>query len=302
MPAWTRPPPHALRDGSGRAPTPQPQAGWFRQWRVLTRRTFEPLVRSPLTLAILLGSPVMVVAMFAILFQRGVFASEHPSPSSIVMIVFWVAFAAFFFGLTYGLLQVTTERAILQREHFVGLRLGPYLFSKLAVLLPFLVIVDVLMLAVLRGLDRLPAAPLATYLTVGTTIALEAAAALSLGLLTSAAVRTPSQATLALPLLCFPAVLFSGAILPVHLMAGLGAAISVLMPVRWAFEAIGHDLAVRKLLSAGGSPLGPPLIASYGDAGNLSTGTYWLILGSFTLALFLGAWLTLRATCRRRGR
>jgi hypothetical protein len=29
---------------------------------------------------------------------------------------------------------------------------------------------------------------------------------------------------------------------------------------------------------------------------------YWLILGAFTLALFLGSWLTLRATCRRRGR
>jgi ABC-type multidrug transport system ATPase subunit len=42
MPAWTRPPPRAPRDGSGRAPTPQRQAGWFRQWRVLTAARSRP--------------------------------------------------------------------------------------------------------------------------------------------------------------------------------------------------------------------------------------------------------------------
>ena len=77
-------------------------------------------------------------------------------------------------------------------------------------------------------------------------------------------------------MLCFPAVLFSGAILPVHLMAGAGAALSVVIPSRWAFEAIGHDLGARRILAEGGSRLGPPLLASYGDAGTASTGTYWL--------------------------
>src|SRR5437764_8351326 len=127
-----------------------------------------------------------------------------------------------------------------------------------AVVLPFRLATDVLMLAVLRLLDRLPAASLHTYLSVGVTLALDAAAALALGLLTSAAVGNPSQATLALPMLCFPAVLFSGAILPVHVMAGVGRAFSVAMPDRWAFEAIGHDLGLRGLLAHGGSPPGPP--------------------------------------------
>ena len=187
---------------------------------MLTRRTFETLVRNRLTLAILLGSPALVVAMFAVLFRPGAFDFAEPSPSAITMILFWVTFGAFFFGLTYGLLQIVTEQAILYREHFVGQRLSAYLLSKIAVLLPFLVFVVVLMLAVLRALDRLPGAGATTYLTVGITLALLAAAALTLGLLTSAAVSNPAQATLALPMLCFPAVLFSGAILPVHIMAG----------------------------------------------------------------------------------
>jgi hypothetical protein len=249
-------------------------------------------------MAILLGSPVMVVALFAILFRPGAFDFTRPEPSAILMILFWVTFGTFFFGLTYGLLQICTERAILRREHLAGLRLGPYLLSKVAVLLPFLLAVNALMLVVLRALDRLPAASLTVYLSVGGTLALLAAGSLALGLLTSAGVATPSQATLALPMICFPAVLFSGAILPVHLMAGVGESISLFMQVRWAFEAIGHDLGVRRLLMEGGSPLGPPLVASYGDAGLRSTGFYWALLAAFTVAFLLGAWALLRRTAR----
>jgi hypothetical protein len=129
-----------------------------------------------------------------------------------------------------------------------------------------------------------------------------AVAALGLGLLASAAVKSVAQATLALPMLCFPAVLFSGAILPVHLMATAGVMVSVAMPSRWAFEAIGHDLGARAILADGGSPLGPPLLASFGDAGTASTATYALVLGVFAVA-FLGAtWAVLDRTTRHTSR
>jgi ABC-type multidrug transport system ATPase subunit/ABC-type transport system involved in multi-copper enzyme maturation permease subunit len=280
----------------------RPVAGLVRQWAVLSRRTFETLARNPLTLAILLGSPALVVGMFAVLFRPGAFDRAHPGPNAMVMIGFWIAFGAFFFGLTYGLLQVVTERAIIRREHLVGQRLSAYLLSKVTVLMPFLLLVVVLMLAVLRGLNRLPAASAETYVSLGLILTLEAAAALTLGLLASAAVTNPSQATLALPMLCFPAVLFSGAILPVHVMAGVGAAISTVIPVRWAFEAIGHVLGARAILLHGGSPLGPPLIRSYGNAGTASTGMYTLYLGIFTVVFFAAAWAVLVHVCRRSTR
>lgn len=286
------PPPSPPRDSRA-------AAGFARQWSVLSRRTFETLARNPLTLAILLGAPAMVVAMFVVLFRSGAFDFSHPSPSAVTMILFWITFGAFFFGITYGLLQICTERAILRREHLVGQRLSAYLLSKVTVLLPFLLVVDVLMLAVLRAVDRLPAASTATYVSLGVTLVLLAAAALTLGLLTSAAVEDPSQATLALPMLCFPAVLFSGAILPVHVMAGIGSAISTVVPVRWAFEAVGHTLGVRNLLLHGGSRLGPPLVRSFGNAGESATATYWLYLGIFVVVFFAGAWAVLVRSSRR---
>jgi ABC-type multidrug transport system ATPase subunit len=283
-------------------PEPRRRAGFLREWSVLTRRSFETLGRNRLTLAILLGSPVLVIAMFAVLFRPGAFDFTDPSPSAIAMIVFWISFAGFFFGLTYGLLQIVTERPIVRRESFVGQRLTAYLLAKVSILLPFLLVVDVGMLAVLRGLDRLPAASLPTYASLGVTLALDAAAALTLGLLTSAAVGNASQATLALPMLCFPAVLFSGAILPVHVMAGVGAAISIFMPDRWAFEAIGHTLHLRHLLAEGGSPLGPPLLKSFGAAGTSPVGVFWAYLASFVIVFFVGAWAVLARSLRRGAR
>jgi len=280
----------------------RPVSGGLTQWSVLTRRTLETLVRNRLTLAILVGSPAMVIGMFAILFQPGAFDFEDPSPSSMVMVGFWVVFAAFFFGLTYGLLQICTERAILRREHLVGLRLGAYVASKVTVLVPFLLLVIIGMLGVLRLLDRLPSRPLSTYASMGVGLALCSVAALGLGLLTSATVGTVPQATLALPMLCFPAVLFSGAILPVHLMAGTGAALSKVIPTRWAFEAIGQDLGARRILAEGGSPLGPPLLDSYGNAGTQPIGIYWLILAAFAAVFLVATWAVLVRTTRKSQR
>ncbi len=286
-------------DASSRDVNKRPVASGFTQWGVLTRRTLETFVRNPLTLAILLASPALVVGMFAVLFRPGAFDFQDPSPSSMVMIGFWIVFAAFFFGLTYGLLQICTERTIVRRERLVGLRLGAYVASKVTVLVPFLLVVIVAMLGVLRLLDRLPDRPLPTYASMAVGLLLCAVAALGLGLLTSAAVGNVAQATLALPMLCFPAVLFAGAILPVNLMARAGAALSVMMPSRWAFEAIGHDLGARRILAHGGSQLGPPLRASFGDAGTQSTGTYWLILAAFAVVFLVATWGVLVHSTRR---
>jgi hypothetical protein len=232
----------------------RPVAGPFTQLRVLTRRSAETFVRNPLTLAILLASPVLVVSMFAVLFRAGTFDVDHPSPSAMVMIGFWIVFAAFFFGLTYALLQIVTERSVVHRERLVGLRLGAYVASKVTVLIPFCSS-DVAMLGVAVA-RPLPDRPLSTYASMTASLLLCAVAALGLGLLASASVKNVAQATLALPMLCFPAVLFSGAILPVHLMARVGVILSTIIPSRWAFEAIGHDLGARHIFARGGSPPG----------------------------------------------
>jgi hypothetical protein len=93
-------------------------------------------------------------------------------------------------------------------------------------------------------------------------------------------------------------VLFSGAILPVHLMAKAGVFISAVIPSRWAFEAIGHDLGARFILAHGHSPLAQPLLASYGDAGTWSSATYCAMLAGFAVVFLAATWYVLRRTTR----
>jgi ABC-type multidrug transport system permease subunit len=203
-----------------------------------------------------------------------------------VQILFWVAFGGFFFGLTYGLLQICGEYGVLRRERFAGVGAAAYVLAKVAVLLPLLALVDLLFLVVLRALGRLPGP--GDYPATFVTLLLSSAAALGLGLLISAAVSEPSQATVALPMACFPQVLFVGAILPVPTMAAVGRWISYAMTNRWAFEALGHSLGVAALWANGRSPLGPPLLASYGTTFDRPVAVDWLILAGFTVA-FLAA-------------
>ncbi|WP_322753445.1 ATP-binding cassette domain-containing protein [Frankia sp. Cas3] len=269
--------------------------GAVRQWHLLTRRNVEILARDRLTLAILLGSPVMILLMFVVLFRPHAFTAGNPDPGATMMTAFWVTFGGFFFGVTYGLPQICGELAILRRERLVGVRLGPYVLSKLAVLLPLLVAVDTITIGLLRALDRLPALGVAQAATLLVTLLLASTAALCLGLLTSAAVFNPAQATVALPMLCFPQVLFSGAILPIPAMAPAGKAISYAMSNRWAFEGFGHSVGLERLWAHGGSPLGPPLLASYGTTFTHAAWLDWAILSGFTTMLLAATYLVLNA-------
>ena len=285
---------------SALSPLKSETPGALRQWWLLTRRSADILTRNRLSAAVVVGSPIMIAAMFAMLFRPHAFDPANDNPGSSAMIMFWIAFGAFFFGLTYGLLQICTELAIVRRERRTVLRLGPYLASKVTILLPVLAAADALLLAVLRATDRLPGASASVYGSLFLTTVLASGAALTLGLLASAAVSEPSQATLMLPLLCFPQVLFSGAFVPVPQMGAVGSAISWAMTNRWAYEALGRGIDLDALWAHGASPLGPPLLASYGRTFTGSATEGWAWLGGYGLLFLAAAWFVLARKCRRR--
>ncbi|WP_256973348.1 ATP-binding cassette domain-containing protein [Rhodococcus sp. NCIMB 12038] len=269
------------------APPPLPatrsdveRPGVVQQWWLLTRRNVDVLLRNRLTLAVLLGSPVLVTAMMATLFQRGAFDPRRADLGP-AQIVFWIAFAGFFFGLTYGLLQIVGEMAVFRQERLGGLSVGAYVASKVTALLPVLAGVSALLLGVLRALGRLPAAGWHVYAFLFVTIVIEATSALVLGLLASAAVSNAAQAALALPMLCFPQVLFGGAIVPVDEMAVPGRLMSLGLSNRHAFEALGRDLDLDRYSAT------VPAMSAYGDTFRGGTGGSLIALASFTVVLIL---------------
>ncbi|MFL6206404.1 MAG: ATP-binding cassette domain-containing protein [Acidimicrobiales bacterium] len=267
----------------------------LRQCALLSRRNADILVRSRLTLAVLIGSPVLVISMMAVLFAPGGFERIGPGSVGPVQTVFWVAFAGFFFGLTYGLLQIVGEVSVFRRERFAGLSVVAYLSSKVVVLLPVLASVNLTMLAVLRALDRLPAAGMGTYALLFVTLMVESLCALALGLLTSAAVADAAQATLALPMLCFPQVLFAGAVVPVAQMSGVGRVMSSGMANRWAFEALGRGLHIDGLDGRSAA------ITAYSDAFAGSVLSACIVLAVLGLLFTVCATGVLAVRTRRAG-
>ena len=124
------------------------------------------------------------------------------------------------------------------------------------------------------------------------TLLVESLCALALGLLTSAAVADAAQATLALPMLCFPQVLFAGAVVPVAEMAVPGQAISFGMANRWAFESLGRGLHVDAGRTA-------TAIAAYADAFTGSALTGCAVLASLGLVFAVATVGVLASRTRR---
>jgi ABC-type multidrug transport system ATPase subunit/ABC-type multidrug transport system permease subunit len=262
------------------------RTGVLRQWWLLTRRNVDVLVRNRLTLAVLLGSPVLVTVMMATLFRRGAFDPGGATDVGPAQIVFWIAFDGFFFGLTYGLLQIVGEMAVFRRERLAGLSVGAYVASKITALLPVLAGVSAVLLGVLRMLGRLPAAGWDVYAFLFVTIVIEATSALALGLLASAAVSNAAQAALALPMLCFPQVLFGGAIVPVDQMATPGRLMSLVLSNRHAFDALGRGLDLDRYTTA------VPAMSAYRNTFHGGTSASLIALAVFSVVLTLAtAWV-----------
>jgi ABC transport system ATP-binding/permease protein len=275
-------------------------AGPGRQLVTLIRRSAELMIRTRLTFAILVGSPTLVIAMLTTLFRPDTFTGRGDAVGAI-QLVYWVAFAGFFFGLTYGLLQIVTEAAVVRRERFWGLSMTAYVASKVLVLLPLLLAVDVALFTVLHVMDRLPAAAATTWLVAGLVFLLDAAAGLALGLVASALVGNAAQATLALPMLCFPQVLFAGAMVPVDVMTSAGRAISDVMSNRWAFEALGRVLDLDGRFPAG--QLGAWEPAFQGDASvQIAASAAMVVACAVATVLTLHRRLTPRSTSSRERR
>ena len=268
-----------------------PGIGVVRQWALLTRRNAEVIVRNRLTLAVLIGSPLLVTAMMVVLFRPGAFAVQSAGSPGPVQMVFWIAFDGFFFGLTYGLLQIVGEMPVLRREYLAGLNLGAYVLSKVAVLAPMLAVAATILLGALRIFDRLPAWGWSTYGVLLVTLVLESLCALALGLLASAAVRDAAQATLALPMLCFPQVLFAGAVVPVAAMAAPGRAMSIGMANRWAFESLGRALDLDAL----GAHLQGVTPYRNAFAGPSTFG--WIVLAAYALVFTFATVVVLQRRC-----
>jgi ABC-type multidrug transport system ATPase subunit/CRP-like cAMP-binding protein len=281
-------PAHGLRQFT------QGLARQLRQFAVLSRRNFDILAWNPPLLISLLVQPLGITLLMLLLFRAGAFNADAANPTTASLILFFLSFSAFFFGVSYGTPEICKEGPIFRRERMVNLAIAPYIGSKLVILGPILIVNQVLMLLALRAAGRLPDRGLDVYGPLLLTQVLTTFAGLALSLLLSALIASPDQALQLQPAVIIPQMLFSGAIVSVPTMAAVGKALSVLMIGRWSFEADGRIIDLNTVWQNSMSPTGKALLLQYEGSFTRNPVQNWWIIGGFGLVCLALACLALR--------
>jgi hypothetical protein len=141
--------------------------------------------------------------------------------------------AAIWFGCNNAARDIVGEWSIYKRERMVTLKLGSYVFSKLAVLMALCF----LQCLSLLGIVYLSCGLHSNFLADFAVLLIASMIGTGLGLCISALAHTNESAIAMLPLVLLPIIALGGGMRPIYLMPEAGQFLSMAIPSRWSFEA-----------------------------------------------------------------
>ncbi len=203
------------------------------QWLALVKRNVIVRLQDKAQTAILLvQAPIFAVLVTLVAYPLR--ASHFDEISEKLPIVhFLMVVAAIWFGCNNAARDIVGEWTIYKRERMVTLKLIPYVFSKLAVLLGLCIFQIGSMLAIVYFSCGLHSNFGWDFLV----LLLSSMIGAGLGLAISALSKTNESAIAMLPLVLLPIIALGGGMRPIYLMPKLGQDLSVVIPSRWSFEA-----------------------------------------------------------------
>ena len=217
-------------------------------------------MRDPRNLLILLGQAPVLALAIAGLFDADTFSHTVGDASDAAQLLFFLVITVTWLGAIAASREIIRERGVFERERAVGVGLGAYLVSKMGVLALLSALQVGLLAGVVLALRPLHE-PASVYVEVLVLLLLTAWAAVALGLVVSAGVRSQEQATSFIPLVLIPQLLFSGAIVAVASMSAPLDTLSGLVFDRWSFAGVGTAIDIN------GRPALPPgPVAVYGES------------------------------------
>jgi ABC-type multidrug transport system ATPase subunit len=249
----------------------------WQQWKVLLRRYIDLWVGNPRTLAILLLQALVIAWFLTLVFGAEsmlvppgfsvamvqMFSTSQPIsmpgiPLPITLEPFkkellppmplFMAAAVTWFGALSSAREIVKELPIFRRERLAGLRIWPYLMSKISFLALLCLAQTALFFLVLlfkinftHGLSTptLSGVFFGPTIEIFITLLLTSFSAMGMGLLISASSENPDLALSLVPLFLIPQLLFAG-ISPTE--SGLLYWISRLSLARWSLEAMGSTM------------------------------------------------------------
>jgi ABC-type multidrug transport system ATPase subunit/ABC-type multidrug transport system permease subunit len=203
------------------------------QWLALVKRNVIVRLQDKAQTAILLGQAPLF-AILVTLVNYPLRASHFDEISEKLPIVhFLMVVAAIWFGCNNAARDIVGEWTIYKRERMVTLKLIPYVFSKLAVLLGLCIFQCGSMLLIVYFSCGLHS----NFFYDFVILLLSSMIGAGLGLAISALSKTNESAIALLPVVLLPIIALGGGMRPIYLMPKAGQVISTIIPSRWSFEA-----------------------------------------------------------------
>jgi hypothetical protein len=161
-----------------------------------------------------------------------------------------LAATATWFGAINAARELVKELPIFLRERMAGLRLAPYLASKVIVLAGLCVVQTLILLAVVAARVDLPSSGAIMWgpLELWITLLLASFAALGLGLLISASVSNANRAQSIVPIVLIPQLIFVGG----PGTGTIGQWLSYLTVTHWSVEAMKISASIPYSTDGGG--------------------------------------------------
>jgi len=205
----------------------------FTQWLALVRRNLIVKLQDRAQTAILLAQAPFFAILVCIIASP-LDKNDLPGLAEKLLIAhFLMVVAAIWFGCNNAARDIVGEWTIYKRERMVTLKLLPYVFSKLAVLLALCIFQCGSMLAIVYLYCGLQSPFLYDFAILLVASLIGA----GLGLCISAVSRTNESAIALLPVVLLPVIALGGGMRPVYQLPQAGRIVSAIIPSRWAFEA-----------------------------------------------------------------
>jgi hypothetical protein len=240
-------------------PSLSPSA-YIRQFSILSTRYLDLIFNDTMSMFILLAvMPIIGLLLLLIANSKSLVGDTSEKIGQILALkgiynivgetqklLFMFALGVILLGLFASAYELVKERPVYRRERMVNLRIGPYIFSKMAVLMGFGLLQCAALLLVVGIKVAYPSEGvfLPAVIEIYISLVLALAAGLAMGLFISAIVKNSNMVVYLVLVGLFIQMIFSGVLFNVP---KVGEVLAKLTPTRWAMEGLGASVNIEVL-------------------------------------------------------
>lgn len=218
----------------------------LKQFLVLSARTMRCMIQDRASLGLTLAlAPVLGLMNF--IWGTKLFDPVQGDSTKALGLWFVTAVIAILVGSMGSVREIVKENEIYKRERAVGLRILPYILSKVWIGMALSIYQGIVILFFVFILARPAVSSVLAYPVMMVTMVLMIICGYLMGLMISAIAPNQNAAQLLLIAAFVPQLLFAGLLMPLHRIP-LGEVISPLMSTRWGFEAFVNASGMGDML------------------------------------------------------